>query len=282
MPTRAAITTILAGTFIAVFGVAASPAGADPAPKVTICHATSATDNPYVQISVSTSSLDGNGKNDHQSHTGTVFDFTDPEANEGWGDIIPSAEGVTPLNAGEAALEILANGCNGPQQGSCPDGSQPQDGTCPTEETCPNGELADGGECPDDANVCELDAELAAADDPACTEPEGCPFDDTLAADDPGCTESEECPFDEALEADDADCVEAEVTTNDPTTPADPKAPIEVLPSVTSGVAVATPVPAATLPVTGRNTGTLALIGSALVALGSALVATQRRQERLG
>ena len=263
MPTRSAIATILAATFIALFGVVAAPAGADPAPKVTICHATSATDNPYVKISVSTSALDGNGKNDHQSHTGSVFDFTDPEANEGWGDIVPSSAGVTALNDDAAALAILANGCNGPQQGSCPDGSQPQDGSCPTEETCPNGEPAEGGECPDDADVCELDAELS-ADDPACTEPE-------------------ECPFDEALEADDVDCVEAEVITNDPATPADPKAPIEVLPSVTPGAAAApTPVRVATLPVTGHNTGTLALIGSALVALGSALVATQRRRERLG
>jgi LPXTG-motif cell wall-anchored protein len=209
-----------------------------------------------------------------------VFDFSAPEANEGWGDIIPAAPGVTPRNDGEAGLAILANGCNGPQQGSCPDGSQPVDGSCSTEETCPSGEPAEGGECPDEPELCAFDEELF-ADDPGCTEPEPCSFDEERLADDPGCTEPEPCSFDVALDADDPDCVEAVVIPNDPPTPADPKAPIEVLPSVTRAVAAA-PAPAETLPVTGHNTGTLALVGAGLVALGSALVATQRRREQLG
>ena len=48
---------------------------ATPSDKVTICHATSATNNPYVSITVSTSSVDeSNNKflNGHGDHTGPV------------------------------------------------------------------------------------------------------------------------------------------------------------------------------------------------------------------
>ena len=60
--------------------------------------------DPYNEIEVSTNSVD-NGQG-HAGHTGSVFDFTSPASNSGWGDIIPPFEGFAGLNwttAGQAA-----------------------------------------------------------------------------------------------------------------------------------------------------------------------------------
>ena len=45
-------------------------AEARPDDKVTICHATSSTTNPFVTITISRSGWDGEGRNDHTLHAG--------------------------------------------------------------------------------------------------------------------------------------------------------------------------------------------------------------------
>jgi hypothetical protein len=258
----------VAAGLLAGIGLAASPAAADPAEdKVTICHATSDTTNPYVQITVSASSLDGQGNNDHTQHTGPLFDFADPDANEAWGDIIPAGPGVSEaVNDTSEGQAILANGCNGPDEGSCPDGSDPVEGECPTEETCPGGEPAVGGECPEELEACETDEALA-ADDPACGVVP-CETDPQLSADDPACGETDECPDPGADE-----CLPAPVTSSHSEDRV--LKPVEVKPSVIHGGSAAQ---APTLPVTGRSTGPLAAAGTGLVALGAALLLAERRR----
>lgn len=59
--------------------------------KITICHATNSVQNPYVQIEVAESAVDGEGKNDHSHHSR---------------DIIPDV-----LNWDEEGQAIWNNGC---------------------------------------------------------------------------------------------------------------------------------------------------------------------------
>lgn len=90
--------------------------------KVTICHRTSATTNPYVLITVSVNSVVTDGANGHQWHNTTKNEQRNPATNAGggsgpfdpnynyppnrkwWGDIIPpfaySASGVSNYFAG--------------------------------------------------------------------------------------------------------------------------------------------------------------------------------------
>lgn len=68
----------------------------DDSKKVTICHRTNATTNPYRKITVNYTAVDGAGNNDHSSHdeiyngkhvydSGTAY----PSNQKDWGDIIP-------------------------------------------------------------------------------------------------------------------------------------------------------------------------------------------------
>ena len=91
---------------------------ATPSDKVTICHATSATNNPYVVNTVSTSSVDEFGNpdlNGHGDHTGPVYS---DGMDSGWGDIIPpfedSKSGVSfaGLNWSAEGQAIWNAGCN--------------------------------------------------------------------------------------------------------------------------------------------------------------------------
>lgn len=83
-----AIALIAGGLVLAVGQPAAHAA---PAGKVTICHRTHSTTNPYRRITVSVSSVNGSSANDHTHHTGSPFDptFSYPPNAKNWGDIIP-------------------------------------------------------------------------------------------------------------------------------------------------------------------------------------------------
>lgn len=103
---------VLAGGLAAV---EASAAG--PEPKVTICHRTNSTKNPYVVITVAQSSVDGsagkgNGNGDHYlNHTGPIWTPSQPNGGD-WGDIIPPIPGVHDgLNWTSQGQAIWAAGC---------------------------------------------------------------------------------------------------------------------------------------------------------------------------
>ena len=99
---------------VAISVVSASAGEEPPNQKVTLCHSTSANDNPYVEITVDENAIANVilGQNGHATHTGGIF----PEP--GWGDIIP-AFNIPPnsfngLNNTAEGLAILANGCKIP------------------------------------------------------------------------------------------------------------------------------------------------------------------------
>jgi hypothetical protein len=112
-------TMLMAGT---------APASATPPPdhKVTICHATNSTTNPYVQITVDIASS-GYVKAGHADHTGpvptSVADVQDFKANGiAWGDVIPAYH-YDPTNFDYPGLNwdadgqaLWNNGCAIPQQ----------------------------------------------------------------------------------------------------------------------------------------------------------------------
>lgn len=65
--------------------------------QVTICHRTDAVNNPYEKITVDASAVDGEGNNDHTSHTGPVATSEAvaqslKDNHENWGDIIPPTD----------------------------------------------------------------------------------------------------------------------------------------------------------------------------------------------
>jgi len=109
----AAATTTLA--FAVPTGTALAKKDADE--WVTICHRTNATKNPYVQITVKASAVDGiNGKGEGQGdhygqHTGPVWEPGMPNGGE-WGDIIPPVPGAHDgLNWTDAGRAIFDAGC---------------------------------------------------------------------------------------------------------------------------------------------------------------------------
>jgi hypothetical protein len=115
------ISTITVGA-LAASGLAlmvSSASQATPSDKVTICHATASTTNPYTAPEVNTSSVDEEKNqylNGHGDHTGPVFDPAGGKDQPAWGDIIPPFE--SPIgtkfpgyNWTEAGQAIYNNGC---------------------------------------------------------------------------------------------------------------------------------------------------------------------------
>ena len=156
---NAGIAAVVGGLLLSLFGATLASATAGPPAKVTICHATASTSNPYQELSVNESSLDGGGTNDHAAHTGPVFDFSDPAGNQAWGDIVPSFGTFGGLNWTAEGQDVYGHGCGDP--------APP----------------------PVDPEPCTHDPQLT-ADDPAClppVDPEPCTYDPQLTADDPTC-----------------------------------------------------------------------------------------------
>src|SRR5687768_8868244 len=90
---------VAAGTI--ALGVVVAPALTSPAAaasaKVTICHRTHSTTNPYRRITVSQNAITRNrGHKDHVAATGNpaVFDasFSYASNNKSWGDVIPGGD----------------------------------------------------------------------------------------------------------------------------------------------------------------------------------------------
>lgn len=112
-------------SFLLLFSQLAVPITALPTPvaatteeKVTICHRTAATTNPYRKITVARSAVDGISNGDHYlEHTGPIFPATGTDGK--WGDIIPDKDNSgaalphSGLNWTTEGQEILRNDCGG-------------------------------------------------------------------------------------------------------------------------------------------------------------------------
>ena len=88
----------------------------EPAPnKIPICHRTNSVLNPYTYKKVNHNAIDGQGNNDHSSHTGDVFDpQVHTQQGPNWGDIIPPVHGLTDgMNWTERGQEIWEAECSG-------------------------------------------------------------------------------------------------------------------------------------------------------------------------
>jgi hypothetical protein len=109
-----------------LFGVAVLPSasGQGNENNITLCHGTSAVNNPYTVITVDTSGAGGQqqifGANGHASHTGAIFDADTNVNGDAWGDIIPPFpdpdgagpfQGFAGLNWTAEGQAIQANGC---------------------------------------------------------------------------------------------------------------------------------------------------------------------------
>ena len=116
-----------------VVGAFSGVAAASPATKYTICHATNAESNPYVEITVNESGVDGVGKNDHTHHTGPIWYSGAKADGVTWGDIIPPTPGApNGVNWDQQGQAILENNCNmveTPPEDVAPDMSIEKNGT---------------------------------------------------------------------------------------------------------------------------------------------------------
>jgi hypothetical protein len=135
-------------TALAVGGIAVVSASAQANnDKVTLCHATSATTMPYVEITVDQSAVFNNGvvPNGHGTHTGPIFPDTEqgPGNSTHWGDIIPPFGAYGGLNNTTQGQAILANGCEiPPPPTTAPPTTAPPTTAPPTTAPSPPGQPA--------------------------------------------------------------------------------------------------------------------------------------------
>lgn len=124
---RALAWLVAAGLFVMALAlpstaIATKPTAPDAQHKVTICHRTASSTNPYVRITVDIAAVDGvvgHGPADHAAmHTGDVWHQGMPKTPK-WGDIIPpfyadghTLTGLKPLNWDTAGQAIFANNCD--------------------------------------------------------------------------------------------------------------------------------------------------------------------------
>lgn len=81
--------------------------------NVTICHRSSSASNPYQQITVDESAVNGQGNGDHYAeHTGPVFDAATMTNGSNWGDIIPPIGNQPGLNWTSVGQQIYNNDCS--------------------------------------------------------------------------------------------------------------------------------------------------------------------------
>lgn len=82
--------------------------------KVTICHRTNADTNPYVQITVDVSAVDGlKGADHYGEHQGPIWNDTLKAQHIEWGDIIPPVDAFhAGLNWNAEGQAIFNAGCN--------------------------------------------------------------------------------------------------------------------------------------------------------------------------
>ncbi|MGZ4638668.1 MAG: DUF7927 domain-containing protein [Actinomycetes bacterium] len=83
------VLVVLAATMPYTAGAASATNTNQSDHKVTICHRTHSESNPYVTITVDVAAVDGEGNNDHTSHTGPVWYPGAKADGVFWGDIIP-------------------------------------------------------------------------------------------------------------------------------------------------------------------------------------------------
>jgi len=117
---KSAMTAVAFVALIAASAVSGMPIGAvghrsTGGDRVTICHRTDSETNPYVRVTVTASSTDVDG---HEDHTGSVW-FNGHPKEPKWGDIIPPTDddrdaSVTPLNWNAAGQAIWHNNCMPP------------------------------------------------------------------------------------------------------------------------------------------------------------------------
>ena len=168
VPTRRRWLALIAAsaTVIAFSGSAgAALAAKDPDEWVTICHRTNSTKNPYVQITVKRSAVDGiNGKGEGQGdhygqHTGPVWNSAMPNGGD-WGDIIPPVAGAhNGLNWDASGQAIYNAGCftgslttaqtNDSDNDGTPDATDPDDDNDGTPDTTDPNEDSDNDGSPD-------------------------------------------------------------------------------------------------------------------------------------
>lgn len=119
LPRKRGAVAIVLGVVMVVLGVASvgavtGPGSAQPGPdisEVTICHAASATTNPYQVNTVSKNSVKNvdETENGHALHTGPIWNTSMPN-NGGWGDIIPPFAAGSKVNQNGSTDEWGAYG----------------------------------------------------------------------------------------------------------------------------------------------------------------------------